>query len=126
MFGGFGQEHVLNHHKTLRKHKRINAQAADGIGAHDVKRFQFAGLRRFHHLRQAQAFFGRQLAPFLLEFGGAGDGLVSRQKIGIKPHFAGSARIRVIAQTDQLAPVKVEAKLTNFSMSGRAVRNRRR
>ena len=100
--GGFGQEHILNHHKRFRENKGINAQAAHGIGTHDVKRLEFSGLRRFHHLRKAQAFFRRQLAPFLWEFSRAGDGLVSRQKIGIKPHFAGPARIRVIAEADQL------------------------
>ena len=99
---GFGQEHVLHHHKSFRERKGINLQTANRIRAHHVQRFQFAGLRRFHHLRQAQAFFGGQTAPFLLELVCAGDGFVSRQKIGIKAHFAGAARIRVIAQADQL------------------------
>jgi hypothetical protein len=99
---GFGQEHILHHHKTFREHKGIDAQTADRIRAHHVKRFQLAGLRRLDHLRQAQAFFGGQLAPFLLELLRAGDRFVSRQQIGIKPHFAGPAGIRVIAQADQL------------------------
>ena len=87
----FGQEHILNYDKGFRERKRIDAQTADGIRADDVQRSQFAGLRRVHHLRQAQAFFGRETAPFLLKLICAGDGLVSRQKIGIKPHFARSA-----------------------------------
>ena len=93
----FGQEHILNYDKGLRERKGINAQTTDGIRADDVQRSQFAGLRRVHHFRQAQAFFGRESAPFLLKLVRAAHGFVSRQKIGIKPHFTGAARIRVIA-----------------------------
>ena len=57
--------------KLFESAKGINSQPADRIRADHVKRLQFAGLRRFHHLRQAQTFFRRQLAPFLLELGRA-------------------------------------------------------
>ena len=73
----------------------------NGVRTYHVQGLELVMFRRINHLQEAHARFVRKRAPLVVKFRPAGEGDVSRKKVGTKAHVGSAAGIGIVSQADK-------------------------